>query len=160
MKPILLQRGRPGLSYRKYWDPPQEILHEFIGGTSLSYKRVKSLNSKTQQVFYVNYVFDEVLVMEINTSSKSSPGYGPNTNQERWCQWCKGLSFLRMMRWRYSHAHSSYLCLAHIPLELDDENLVLDEGFQIAPPYSYGRDSSLCKSSHIHDHHEDGKLQA
>ena len=66
-----------------------------------------------------------------------------------------------MIRWRYSHAHSSYLCLAHIPLELDDDNLVhlkmdllswlhlLDEDFRIAPPYSYGRDSSLWQCLHI-----------
>ena len=67
----------------------------------------------------------------------------------------------------------SYLCLEHVPLELDDDDLdhlkmehlswlyLLIEDLQIAPPYSYGRDSSsLAMSSHIHDHHEDGKLQA
>ena len=49
--------------------------HEFRGGTSLPYKLVKPPNSKTQQVFHANSVFDELeLVMDINTSSKSSHG--------------------------------------------------------------------------------------
>ena len=37
---------------------------------------------------------------------------------------------------------------------------MLGEVLLIAPPYSYGRDSLLGISSHIHDHHKDGKLQA
>ena len=95
----------------------------------------------------------------------------------------------------------SYLCLEHIPLELDDDDLdhlkmehlfldcsslvktckllphthmgepllweglhismnLLVEDLQTAPPYSYARASSLGMSSYIHDHPEDGKLQA
>ena len=66
----------------------------------------------------------------------------------------------------------SYICLEHIPLELDDDDLdhlkmehlswlfYLGEDLQIAPPYTYGRISSLGMSSFIHDHPEDGKFQA
>ena len=38
--------------------------------------------------------------------------------------------------------------------------LLLHEDLRSAPPYSYGRDSLLGTSSHIHDYHMDGKLQA
>ena len=39
-------------------------------------------------------------------------------------------------------------------------SLLLGEVLRIAPPYSYGRDSLFGISSHIHDHHKDGKIQA
>ena len=38
--------------------------------------------------------------------------------------------------------------------------LLLGEVLRLALPYSYGRDSHLTISSHIHDHHKDGNLQA
>ena len=38
--------------------------------------------------------------------------------------------------------------------------LLLGEVLRIAPPYSYGRVSLFGISSHHHDHHIDGKLQA
>jgi hypothetical protein len=53
----------------------RRFYHKFRGGTSLPYELVKSLNSKTQQVFHANSVFDELeLVMGLTTSSTSSHG--------------------------------------------------------------------------------------
>ena len=54
------------------WD---RFFHEFIGETSQYKEAGKTPISKTQQVFHVESVFDELdIVMRISTSSKTPCG--------------------------------------------------------------------------------------